>query len=236
MKRTTPVIVIVMILGCLGHGTAFSADSGRFYAGVGGGRSSVDGPAQAESIPILPALVLTVPSSVSINGFPLHDHHTAWTAFAGYAATRYVGVEGGFWDHGTFGNDRLTGAGLRLRIREWYFGATLTYPVFDRFSLNAGAGLSRGQFEARGNALVLLPSSLFPGSGSTPVRGPGLPFDSAGLVSVPFSSPKDRTGGYWDVGASARLPGSTVARLSYGRHDVGVAEIKSIGLTLRYEF
>ena len=148
----TRTLMFLLLVGGVSFATqrAESAQS-RFYAGVGVGRSSVDGRAQ---VPARITLSPTLPTDVPVSGLPFDDHDTAWSAFAGYTANDYVGVELGFWNHGTFDSQLLGQNPASLSIKEWYFGATLSYPLFNRLSLAGSAGVSRAQFDADGTVTV----------------------------------------------------------------------------------
>ena len=142
MRRTIALGVLWSVVS-VAPAWADSKTSG-FYAGVGVGQASVDGRARtAPLISFLPSPAGGLPTSIPINGLPFDDEDTAYTAFVGYVATRYIGVEGGYWNHGKFESRFLTGLErTTLEIEEWYFGATLSYPLFSRLSLTGSAGVS----------------------------------------------------------------------------------------------
>ena len=217
MKRTVPVFLVFGLASCA---PAFAASTEpRFYAGVALGRSSVDGPSQTQST--LSGFPLT---GLPLNGFPLHDHDTSWSAFVGYTVTRYVGLELGFWDHGTFKNDRLLSPALAmlpaLDIKEWYFGPTLRYPLNQRLALTGSAGISRAQFDVTGSAYV-------------GVFGPG---NVPSFQQLPFERPADETGGFWRFGLNWRVTNSLETSLSYGTRDLQVQQVKTVGVSVQMAF
>jgi hypothetical protein len=230
MKRTIALGVLC------GLGSVSSAWADGFYAGVGVGHASVDG--RAHAAPIIsfsPSPVL--PTSAPINGLPFDDDDTAWTAFVGYDATRYLGVEGGYWNHGTFESRISTGFDRpTLKIEEWYFGATLRYPIWSRLSLTGSAGVSRAQFEVDGEiGVVVIPP---PGQGGQPIFPP-VPGPIIGvfpLNPIPFQSPEDETGGYWRIGLNWRFTDAIETAVSFGKRDVDVLDVDSLALSVLYTF
>jgi|GEM_PF-2184153 len=237
MKRIA-LLTVLTSLTVLSPAFAQSARSG-FYAGVAVGRSTVDDRSRAAS-PI--AATPGLPQSLSINGLPFDDHHTSWSAFAGFKATRYIGVELGYWDHGTFKNERLLGPEpASLGIQEVYFGATLMYPLASRLTATGSAGISRARFDVDGAATALVVS--FPGVPGIPtlpfpVRPPvGVPVLPPGTtVTVPLATPDDETGAYWQVGLNWRFTASLEAGVSYGRRDLSVQKVEALSLSLRHTF
>jgi hypothetical protein len=224
MKRT-PSLVVLSISTAILAARAESAPSG-FHAGIAVGRSSFDGTAK-----VPPRILLSPPSNfptdVAISGLPFKGDNTAWSAFVGYTANQYLGVELGYWDHGSFDLDLTGTQSASVRAKELYFGATLHYPLVSRLSVSASAGISRAKFDADGTLTVLV---LIPGSGPF---GPPIGF---GPATLPIASPEDETGGYWRAGLDWRFSDSLEAGLSYGKRDVQVFQIKSTALSLRYNF
>jgi hypothetical protein len=224
MKRKLPLVVLGISTAILAV-TAESAESG-FHAGVAVGRSSVDGTAQ-----VPPRILFSPPSGfptdITVSGLPFKDDNTAWSAFVGYTANRYVGVELGYWDHGSFGLDVTGPQPGSVGAKELYFGGTLHYPLLSRLSVSASAGISRAKFDADGTMRVLV---LIPGN------GPLAPPIGIAPATLPLVTPDDETGGYWRAGLDWRFSDSLDAGLSYGKRDVQVFQIKSTALSLRYSF
>lgn len=227
------------ILVSIGSAQAAPSDRG-FHAGVALGASSVDGASRAApTIGLSPA----PPATISIDGLPFDDTETSWTAFVGYAANRYVGIEGGYWDHGRFENDRILGpVPASLGITEWYFGATLSYPLTRRLELTGSAGVSRAEFDVKGVATVflvppLLPPTLpsFPTPRPRPPQGPGL---LPGLFSrdIPLATPDSETGDYWRVGLQWAFTDKVGARFSYGKNDLKVQKVEALTLAVIVAF
>jgi hypothetical protein len=193
------------------------------------GRSSVSGPSHtSDTVNLLAGF----PDGFPLNGYPFRAHDTAWSLLAGYAATQYIGVEAGFWDHGEFESTRISGLERpRLGIKEAYFGATLRYPFFERFALTGSAGISRASFDVDGSVLVLIvaPPPGFP----VPIGGGLVP---GGIQSVRLATPDDETGGYWRVGLAVRATNSIEVGLSYGSRDLKVQDVKSTALSVVFAF
>jgi hypothetical protein len=220
---------------------ADSPDSRHFYAGVKLGQSSVDGRAQTDRTIApapLPGPVPSLPTELQINGLPFDDEDTSWSAFAGFQATQYVGVELGYWDHGTFEATRFIGLDtVSLDVEEIYFGATLRYPLTDRLSLTGSAGVSRARFDAQGTVNVLIGTFPLPPF-FNPVLPP-LPGPIIGLfpvTPVPVADPDDETGGYWQAGLSWRFSDSLEAAATFGKRDLQVQEIDTLAVSLSYNF
>jgi hypothetical protein len=207
--------------------TAAESAPSHFYAGVAVGQSSVDGAAEVPArVQVSPIFML--PPDIPIAGMPFDDEQTAWSAFVGYDTAQYLGVELGFWNHGTFDSALLPLQPVpRLRIREWYLGATFNYPLLERLTATASAGVSRAQFKALGSLRVLV---------LAPTPFPVLP--PIGLVpaSLPVASPEDETGGHWRIGLNWRFTNSWEAGLSYGRRDLQVLQVKSLALNVQHAF
>jgi hypothetical protein len=206
---------------------ANSPDGGSFYAGVGVGYSSVDDRAQTEIA--ISGIGGTI-DSIQLNGFPFDDDAVAWSAFIGYAATPYIGVEAGYWDHGTFERDSALIGPIspQLSIQEWYFGSTFRYPLpfFNRLALTGSVGVSRAQFDVDGSAQVLV---ITPGPPFFPPAPPT-------TRTLPFAAPDDETGGYWRAGVSFRITDSIEAGLSYGKRYLDVLQVESAALSVSYAF
>jgi hypothetical protein len=224
MKRKLPLVVLSISTAILAV-RAESAESG-FHAGIAVGRSSVDGRAKVPPrITFSPPSVF--PTDVVISGLPFKDDNTAWSAFVGYTAHKYLGVELGYWDHGSFDMDLTGPQSASVSAKELYFGATLHYPLLSRLSVSASAGISRAKFDADGTLTVLV---LIPGN------GPFAPPIGIAPATLPIATPEDETGGYWRAGLDWRFSDSFEAGLSYGKRDVQVFQIKSTALSLRYHF
>jgi hypothetical protein len=213
-----------------------AADSGHFYAGVSVGQSGVDGRARTEhTLSFSPAL----PSSIQPDGLPFDDDDTAWSAFGGYQATPYIGVELGYWDHGTFDAARFTGLEtVSIDVQELSFGATLRYPVTERFAITGGAGISRAKFDAHGTVTVLTGVVPFPPIRTpiNPVLPPGFPIGVFPVIPVALADPDDETGGYWRVGVSWKFSNTLEASSGFSRRDVKVLEVDSVSVALSYAF
>jgi hypothetical protein len=224
MQRNTALIAL-WGLGALATAGAEAADH-RFYAGVAIGQASVDGPARTGSSIIL-APPFQSPGSVPIEGLGFDDKTTSWSAFMGYHATQYVGLEIGYWDHGTF-DSKFTGPDPgTLSIKEEYFGATLRYPFGRRFALTGSAGISRAQFDVKGSIdLLVIGPPVFPPV--VPLPGP--------IQNLPLATPDDETGGYWNVGLNWRVTDAIEAGVSYGKRDLQVQQVKSLALSVMYAF
>lgn len=237
MKRTTGFLTLCCVVTFTASGA--SGAEGHFYGGVSIGRSSVDGRAQAASnIFFAP----TPPTSISINSLPFDDSDTAWSGFVGYSATQYVGIELGYWDHGTFRSRLLGPDKISLGIKEWSFGATVRYPLTSRLALTGGAGVSRAQFDVDGSITVFtlgsptipsLPVFPLPPTGIFP---PGVIFVPGAPQQLALTSPKDETGGYWKVGLNWRFSDAIEAGLSCGKRDLQVERVESLALSLSYAF
>jgi len=222
MKITLPRLALTVLMSLVAV-RAESAESG-FTAGIAVGRSSVDGRAKTPSRITVGQFI---PDDVPIGSLPFKGANTTWSAFVGYTANPYLGVELGFWDHGRFDTKLFVEKVGSLGIKEWYLGTTLTYPLVSKLSLSASIGVSRVQFDADGsiNVLVTQPGAPFP------------PFPPVAIIAnVPFATPDDETGGYWRAGLNWRFSNSLDAGLSYGKHDVQVLQVESLALSLRYAF
>jgi len=236
MKKTTGFLGFCSLIALTA--TAASAADGRFYGGLSVGRSSVNGRAQAEpNIFFSP----TPPTRISVNSLPFDDSETAWSGFVGYSATQYLGVELGYWDHGTF-RSRLIGPDpVSLGIKEWSFGATLRYPLTGRLAITGGAGVSRAQFDVDGTITALIatsptiPSQPSPRQPIIGILPPGVVIVGA-IQTLSLTSPKDETGGYWKVGLNWRFNDAIETGLSYGKRDLHVERVKSLALSLSYAF
>jgi hypothetical protein len=224
-------IALTSLWGLVSVAPAFaeSTDGGHFYAGVGVGYSSADDRAQTDiAIPDIGGTV----DSIQINGLPFDDDDVAWSAFVGYAATPYIGVEAGFWDHGTFSfktpSQLVGGFAVDLAIQEWYVGSTFRYPLpfLNRLALTGSVGVSRAQFDADGSARVLV---IPPGPPFFPVNPPT-------TRTLPFATPDDETGGYWRAGLSFRITDSIESGLNYGRRYLDVLQVETAALTVSYAF
>jgi hypothetical protein len=199
----------------------------HFYAGAAVGQSSVDGRAEVPTR-VLVSPSITLPPDVPINGMPFDDEQTAWSAFVGYNTAQYLGVELGFWNHGTFDSQLLPVRPVpALRIREWYLGATFNYPLLDRLTATASAGISRAQFKARGSVRVLV---------VIPTPFPGVPIGGITPADLPLATPEDETGGHWRLGLNWRFTDSWEAGLTYGRRDLQVLQVKSLALNVQHAF
>jgi hypothetical protein len=228
MKRTFALLALALAILTP---TFTAAAPGHFYFGAGVGRSSVNGPSHtSDTVDVLAGF----PNGFPLNGQPFRAHDTAWSLLAGYAATQYIGVEAGFWDHGEFESTRISGPERpRLGIKEAYFGATLRYPLFNRFALTGSAGISRASFDVDGSVLVLVvaPPPGFP----VPIGRPGVIIPGV-IQSVQLATPDDETGGYWRVGLAVRATDSMEVGLSYGSRDLKVQDVKSTALSVVFAF
>lgn len=233
MKRT---FALASLLAVSTLTPAFAAPApGHFYFGAGVGRSSVDGLATTSTR----ADVLNgFPDGLPINGLPFRSHDEAWSVLAGYAATQYIGVEAGFWDHGEFEMALNSGPERpRLGIKELYFGATFRYPFFDRLALTGSAGISRASFDVDGSlAVLVVVTPGFPFTPVTPVRGPGGIIVPGTIQNVRLTTPDDETGGYWRVGLAVRATDSIEVGLSYGSRNLQVQDVKSTALSVAFAF
>lgn len=204
---------------------AANSASAAVYAAVALGRSSVND--SERTIPSAPHFFAT-PDSLPADTVPFDDRSTAWGMFAGVLFTSSLGVEVGYWHHGEFTARKPGTLHARLSIEELYIGPTLRYPIGERFSLTATAGVSHAKYQARGWATVPL-------AGDPPFAVPP-PVNLPDSVEVALATPKDENGSFWNVGVTARVLGDLELGLSYGNRNLGIEHVKLASLSMLYPF
>lgn len=213
----TGKLILKTVLACIVMISfpAFSADQG-FYVDASIGR-------QKANIP-----------SYAITGLTKDDTSSTASIGGGYQVNKYFGVEAGFQDLGeisyswsgagtlTSGGNTFVGTGaakLSADVDGYYLGPTLSFPINEKFSINARAGVYR--WEAKLTVSVIAAGTL----NGTPV--------SAGASA----SAKDKgSDTYIGFGGTYKLNEKIGINLSYTQFDVDEYKSKNIALGLRYSF
>ena len=207
-------VVAVLMLGSMLVG----ASDLPVYFGVGGGVSQVDGTAhtdrsQFSSFP---------PTAVPLNGLPFDDDKYGWSAFAGYAFHRFIAVELGYLDLGTFESGVLTFPGSndepRIDVSAPYVAAQFRYPLGERFAATWSLGVSRARYDV---------------SGSTVVRTPIFFPNPSPFLELPFADISDETGFMWGFGFSWLASEHLDVDLRFTRNDVQVFDVDTFDLRVR---
>ena len=211
--------------------TAAAADTDRgFYFGGSIGLSSVDGTADTDSTVSIGG---GLPSELPINGLPLDDDDTAWSAFVGYQAFQFVGFELAYSDLGQFDSSASLlsiGEPPSLDIDEWSISARFRYPLGKKFYANWHAGISRASFDVAGEAILF----RFFGPGPLPPSGIAPPPALVIGQAIPFATPSDETGFIWGFGFTWQFMEKFGIGLDYRQHDVQVLDVDTMNLTLIY--
>jgi OOP family OmpA-OmpF porin len=153
MKAMEKLVHASMLVGALAAGNVLAAEDGTgFYAGASAGMtsSSSDTAAVRNSLSAL-GFASSVSSDTSDFGFKV---------FAGYGFTRHLAVEAGYFDAGKAELNAITIPSGRL-FQTWSatgfnVDGVFRYPVTDRFSVLARAGVvqAEGELTTRGNGAV----------------------------------------------------------------------------------
>ena len=223
MKRTTAAPLLFTVAALVT--TSATAQANTLYGGIALGKATVD--SGVRPVPET-ASFFSPPDTLTVDQARFNAHDTAWGAFAGAQITDQIGLEVGYWNHGTFASSTTNTDTGRLSMEELFIGATLRYPFATRFALTGSIGISRAHFAVTGSNTVRIPDPAPP-----PVQ---LPFEIPDDLQVPLTTPNDETGTYWNVGVNMQLPGNLLAGLSYGTRDLRVERVKLGALSLLYTF
>jgi opacity protein-like surface antigen len=208
-----PFLVVSLVIS-MGDMTAVA---GGFYLGLNAGASSVSG--QAETTSTAPSMGL--PTSLSLNGVPFDDSDMAWGALVGYQFPKYVAIEGGYTNLGTFRSEQLfnfflgaPGSTPSLESKEFSVRSRVRFPLTEKWSATWHLGLSVSSFEAGGS--LPLTTVPFPPLGSP--------------TQIPFSDPKNEIGYLWGFGVNWGFSKRVSLDLNYSRHDVQVLDVDTFNL------
>lgn len=210
---------MLALLACAACSAAAVAQEGPFYVGGSIGLAYVDGTAQTDEGVVTDADGL--PEEVPLDGAPFDDDDGSWSAFAGYQINRYVGVELGYTDLGSF-TTVAGGVGSSepgLEAESVHLTARFRYPLGHAVFATWHLGLNETSFDAQGAVRV--------GRISGPIFGPIVSF-----TEVPVSDVDDETGYHWGFGFHWQFSERLGSALDFTRHDVRVFEIDTVNLRL----
>jgi OOP family OmpA-OmpF porin len=139
---------------------AGNADGSGFYIGLGAGASS----AKIDSGSINSDLQSLGFSSATTS---TDEGSVAYKAFAGYSFNKYIAIEGGYFDLGTFKfNSTVTPPGTlngEIKSSGFNLGAVLSYPFGQGFSVFGRVGVQNAKtkvnYTSTGSVLVINPES-----------------------------------------------------------------------------
>ena len=198
------------------------AQADDFYIGGSVGASQFNGTADADANQF--GNFDTVPSELSINGLPFESTETAWSAYAGWFARKWLALEVGYADLGDSGRENpvffaldgttLIHSGTSLKVEELYLGARLSAPLSPKMSANWFVGLAKASFDTNGFLPVLTGSGIF----------------DAAIERIPFVSPEDETGLVWGFGFDLALSERLALDVAYRQHNTQVLDIDTLTL------
>lgn len=218
----------------------------RVYVGVGLGYASVDGTNDTDRTFATSAGEL--PNSITINGLPIDDSDTTWSALVGYAPWSFFAFEVGYTDLGSFENDVAFTGDLAVSAEEFFVGGRFRVPITENIFATWNLGLSRASFDTAGSVTVVAFADTLPPGGFVPLGSINPPRDSSGIFTlppglaasqaqeIPWTRPDDETGYIWGFGFEWQFIRHVAAALDYKRHNIQVQDVETVNLSLIYTF
>lgn len=246
ISMTLRVLVFFMSLVA---GTSGMAERLPVYASIGGLYSESDTTLSTDR----PAPGSIEHSEIPLDGLPIDDDDTGWSASLGYQITSWFALEIGYMDLGTvepegfpflLGREPIGIAspippGPALESTAFTLAGQFQYPLTQRLHATWHLGIADAEFEAKGARLapVLTPAPPFfgidPGTPFFP-GGPGVPGGPifVDADAVPYADPDGEIGYFFGFGLSWELSPHFDIEASYSRRDLDVLEYDSFGVRL----
>ena len=109
---------------------------------------------------------------------------------------------------------------IALETEEWSLNARFQKTLFSRLSANWAIGISRAEFEAKGNTRFM--------TSFDPLTGQSVSFN------IPIASPGSETGWNWGAGFGWDVNDWLSLDLGYRKHDTKVLDIETVSLRVMF--